>query len=301
MPIVEVTPGVFEYEIELDLDAGVFLSALVEPTLGRVRLEAQAPLSPSGATIVITRRHPSGRVALVRSANGVTFAQAGIYQDHEIPISEASAPRVCVYQATVYDNVGSVWGVSNEASAEWVSTDDWLKAPGRPTRDMRVTVQGLPTEGYTTPVGVFPVMGRPAPITRSDVRSAAQGSVLLYTKSDTERDQLHLLLSTGDVLLLQTPPSRGVGNLYVTIQNTKADRIAGLATEQWRLWTLDFVEVDEPVGAAPGAGPDWADVVAAYTDWQELSSAEVDWLDLIEGLNVDIVEAPPETIQWRGA
>jgi len=294
-PIVDFGDGTFGFDITLDFTAGVFLSAVVQPLDGRVRLVLEAPAAPAGGTVVIGRVHPSGRAAVVRQANGVVLFGSGIYFDYEIPIR-----TTCAYQAQIYNTDGTLWGVSNVAAATWDTDDDWLKDPGLPTRNMRITVAEMAEYDYETPTGVFTVQGRPSPIVVTDVRQAATGNLVLYTTSDNERDQLHLLTSTGNVLLMQTPPERGVRNMYLALQKVQESRVMRLGVEVWRQWTLQYQEVESPAGPGLSGGPTYQDVVDGYSTYAAVVAGEVDYLDLAEGVNV-LVAPPPETIVWRGA
>lgn len=296
MPLIEVTPGVFELVLTLDLDpTGLTLVCEVEDVQGRIKLTVLGPASPAGATIQILRVHPSGRFTFVRSANGIPFAQGGVYYDHEAPIR-----RACTYTAFVHNSDGTLWAESNEDSCYWDTDQDWIKDPGLPARDMRMTVESMPTYEYDSPVGIFPVMGRPAPVVVTDVRHSATGEVNIITQQAQDRDQLHLLTSTGHVLLLQTPPERGVGNMYVALQKTTEQRVVRKGVEDARLWTLQYVEVDEPSGAGVAGGTTWSDVVASYDSWSDTLLHESTWIDLIEEIDVGVT-VPPETIVWRGA
>jgi hypothetical protein len=87
----------------------------------------------------------------------------------------------------------------------------------------------------------------------SGVRQGREGSLVLWTQSDAEREALRFLLSTGDVLLWQSAPGMGETDIYVSVAAAAFPRTTTYAPEPWREWTLPFTEVDRPTGGFAGS------------------------------------------------
>lgn len=295
--VIEETPGIFEIGLSF-VDVGidtVELDALIDDTQGRIRLFIQAP--SSAATVTVTRTHPSNTIVNVR---GMTLAplSSNIFlgYDYEAPIG-----RDLRYQASAYDGGGSLIGQSSIETITWNTSDTWLKDPLNPSRNIRVLMADPGEEAFDAPTGLNTILGRPTPIIVTEVRQSATGTLGILTLTDSDAGTLHLLTSTGNILLVQTDPSFGLGNLYFALQKIASDRVTPLGFLPERSWGLQYVETDVPVGVATGGDTTWALVLVGYATWNALLDTESSWLDLLE--NIDTLSGPPPapTLAWRGA
>ncbi|MFD6180050.1 hypothetical protein [Streptomyces goshikiensis] len=158
----------------------------------------------------------------------------------------------------------------------------WLKDPGYPSRNLLVMVQRGPD--WTRPIeqSVNHVKGRRNAVTLSDVRGGLEGDLLVWTRSDVERQSLHALLDPGHTLLWQAAPGMGVDDMYVSVAGASEARTAGPATDEWRAWTLPLTQQDMPVtvGVSGSAGRTWQDVLGDFATWQGVLDAYATWEDV---------------------
>ncbi|WP_344089140.1 hypothetical protein, partial [Luedemannella helvata] len=119
------------------------------------------------------------------------------------------------------------------------------------------------------------------PVVLSDVRSGLEGTLVVFTQTDAEREALHRLLDSGSVLLWQAAPGHGVDDMYVAVSAATEER-KGLATDEWRTWQLPVKQVDMPVtvGVASSAGRTWQDVLTENATWAEVLSKYATWEDV---------------------
>ncbi len=273
---------------------GLVLTATLDEAHGRVRLLAN-DTSGNATQVKITRTHPSGRVTTVRGVDMTALIGSELQAyDYEVPIR-----RTVTYTATSYDVNDAVIGVSDSTDIYWDTDLDWLSDPLLPAHALAVHVSGQPTEVFDARVGVHRVLGRPAPVTTSQVRASASGQLGVFTNTLDEYDEVHLMTAPGHVLLLRTDPARGFGSLYFMPNTIEPQRVAPTGSEAARIWAFDYLEVDPPSGAASGGFPTWQGVLDTYATWQELVDAVSSWSDLVDGAGVN--QSSSEVLIWRGA
>jgi hypothetical protein len=266
-------------------------SLIVEHEKGRVKIQATAA---PGGLISVTRTHPSGRVVTVRSMNQAAMSGgAFIGWDYESPIGVP-----VTYQASYYADADTFVASSNTQTVTWITELDWLKDPLEPIRNMPISINDMSTLSYQTPTGVFPVLGRPAPVTVGEIRQAAAGDVIFATGDHSEALRLHYLTASGHTLLLQSSQASGVGSMYIAPLNFVENRVLPLRDEEARYWTLTYQEVDPPVGDAQGSLTTYADLLAQSPTYQDIVDTFPTYLALIEGL---AGSQPAPTLQWRGS
>jgi hypothetical protein len=285
----ESLTGIFEESVTVGTPG--WFTATLEPEKGRVRLEIN---HATYLTAVVTRKHPSGKIVTVRAANGVALS-GGIWlgYDYELPIG-----RPISYTAVV-TKAGPVTDSFTAPDVLWETQDAWLKDPAVPARNMVVHVSDPGDENYDSTTGVFYVPGRPTPVTIGEVRRAATGTLTLTTLDAEEEGRLHLLTSSGHVLLFQSSPEYGVGSLYMALQTVVASRYSALGTQPERTWPLAYVEVDSPAGDVVLSETTWQAVKDTYATWADVLANEASWEQVLEGTNLGL-ELPP-TLSWRGA
>jgi hypothetical protein len=259
----------------------------------RVRITVSAT---EGTLLTITRQHPSGRILPVRGMNLVPLSGgAFVGWDYEMPVGVQVTYTAAVYDTT---DTNTPLDVSDPATVTWDTAYEWLKDPLEPIRNLPVQVVDMSEYDYIAPTGVHTVLGRPDPITVGDIRQAATGALTLFTEAKDERERLHLLTSSGHVLLLQSTQESGVGNMYIAPTGTlKESRVVSLRDEPSRVWEIDFQEVGIPVGDS-AAFVSWQDVLDQYNTWQDVLLGFNSWLEFVESL--DSTAAPPILV-WRGA
>ncbi|WP_275558480.1 hypothetical protein [Streptomyces sp. 5-6(2022)] len=239
-----------------------------------------------GQLITIYRVLPDGSRTLVRGPSGLYFQvpiTSGeiIVEDYEAPLGvpvsyyiEALTPgsQTPGYQGT--DTVTLDPGDRNEC---------WLKDPGQPQRNMRVLVAKAPDWQRNIEQAEMRVRGRRNSVILSDVRGGLEGDLTIWTRSDDERDALHWLLDSGNVLLWQSVPGMGVSDMYVAVGQINEARVTGYAPEPWRAWTLPLRQVDMPTttGVAGSAGRTWQDVLTQFATWQDVLDAYATWEDVL--------------------
>jgi hypothetical protein len=181
----------------------------------------------------------------------------------------------------------------SDMSVESRTTDDvtiahaddqlaWLKDPGYPSRNLLVMVQRPPDWQRPIEQSMNHVKGRRNAVVLSDVRGGLEGDLLIYTQSDDERRNLHVLLDPGHTLLWQAAPGMGVDDMYVSVAGISEARNGGDATDVWRLWSLPLTQQDMPttVGVSGSAGRTWQDVLGDFTTWQAVLDAYATWEDV---------------------
>lgn len=259
---------------------------------GRVRVTVTAI---AGSLVTVTRRHPSGRVVPVRGMTLLPLSGGvAIGWDYEMPIGVTVE-----YTAQAFDagDLETPLETSDPVTVTWPFTTEWLKDPLEPLRNMPVTIGDMSKYTYQSRTGVHAVLGRPAPITVGEVRSAATDAVEILTYTKEERDRLHYITASGNVLLLQSTQESGIGNMYLALLNVEESRVIPTRASLVRRWTLEYQEVDAPVGA-PAPFTTYTDLAGLVPTYQALRDNYTSYFDVIESIDR---ASPPPTITWRGA
>lgn len=161
-------------------------------------------------------------------------------------------------------------------------TSVWLKSISRPFLNQTVQVIYGPSHSVTRParVGVFNVVGRTLPIAVSDIRTSRRWTMLLRTTTAEARDNLDLLLASGDVLYLQSPPACDIiSGVYLAVQDVT--RTNHPLRPLRVTWELPVIEVAAPGPDVVGTAVTWASVIAAYGTWADVIAAHPTWADLL--------------------
>ncbi|MFJ9234161.1 hypothetical protein ACIRJ3_04140 [Streptomyces anulatus] len=224
----------------------------------------------------------SGNQALVRGPYGLWDGTHPVatdsmrIEDYEAPLGVPVAYRA----ELVAPSTGAVarWQVAAK-TIPWPDPNRaWLKDPGNPQRNLVVTVAAQPS--WTRPIeqAEYVVKNRRNKVTLSGMRQGREGEVQVWTHSDAERERLNWLLDPGNVLLWQTGPGLGIGDLYMTVGASGEDR-EGPAQDPVRIWKLPIVEADMPVttGVNGSGGRMWQDVLSVFPTWQAVLDAYGSW------------------------
>jgi hypothetical protein len=210
-----------------------------------------------GQLITLYRIGADGSRSVVRGRDGlldqvlVTDDQM-ILEDYEAPLGIPVTYRL---EKTI---------VSTGATGGWLTTlpvtidpgdrnYSWLKDPARPQLNVRALVRQAPDWSQPIEQNIMRIRGRQNALILSGVRGGREGALALWTQTDSERDALRMLLSTGQVLLWQSAPGMGEPDVYVSVADTTAPRVTTYAPEPWREWTLPLTEVDRPITGLAGS------------------------------------------------
>jgi hypothetical protein len=288
------------------------ITATAEPLFGRVRLEVDFSDTPAATYVHVHRGLAAGPVHgvdpvvrvhgvttdLVDTFGTWTMARVSggraVFYDTELPLDTAVYYRADSSQAltTASATAGPVTIASDG--------DIWLKDPIRPAHDVRITLAATaleaacdPTRGvyfvgfgessYASKSGRFTVEDSPYPIISGRPRQALSTSMVLVTRMLADRDAVRTLLSTGDVLLLQTPPDWGYGDMYVDVGDASEARLARDHRKPYRQWQLPIVQTDQPPGLQFGVdAARWLDTCDVYATWGAVKAAGKTWLDVLQ-------------------
>lgn len=257
----------------LHLDQMVLWQVLPQTTVAVASDDSYVELTlrelPLDYLLTVYRVAVDGSRTLVRGELGLISRQVivsdlMVIEDHEAPIGVP-----VYYRIEIYNAAGGLASTRTSASVTVTLADineAWLKDPGNPQRACRVLVQRAPDWSRPIEQAAYVVRGRRNKVTLSGKRQGLEGDLAVWTRSDQEREALHLLLDSGNVLLWQANPGMGVTDMYVNVGAVPEVRVGQLAQEVWRAWTLPLVEADMPVavGVAGSGGRTWQDVVAEF-------------------------------------
>ncbi|MFE0647509.1 hypothetical protein ACFVZH_02810 [Streptomyces sp. NPDC059534] len=265
LPIFEVTPVESTGSVSL---------ILREQVIGR--LLSMWRVTPDGTRTLV--RGPSGLVQLMPIT-----ATPIVIEDYEAPIGVPVR-----YEYEVY-NVGSTTPIVTGESTGKVTVptgdpnETWLKDPGYPQRNIRVLVKQAPSWQRPISQGEFRVRRRHNSVILSDVRGGLEGDLVIWTRTDEERKNLHWLLDDGHTLLWQAAPGMGVDDMYVAVGQATEGRVVPYARELWREWTLPLRQQDMPValGVSGSAGRTWQDILTENATWGDVLARYATWEDVL--------------------
>jgi hypothetical protein len=232
--------------------------------------------TPDPTTALVERVNADGTVSAVRGADPATLvAGQWVGDDYEAPLDQTF-----YYQATSTQVAGTTVTSAVYTLASGGAT--WLKHPGRPLLNLKVTPTRAPDLTRPIEQGVFDVLGRSRPVAVSMLRRAEAGELELATATDNERTALLAILQDGVPLLFSPPAGYGIGAVYVAVAEVQERRITSYGKEPSRLWTLPFTVVDRPSGGALAAGNSWSDLLGAYPSWSQALATEGTWTGVLE-------------------
>lgn len=161
----------------------------------------------------------------------------------------------------------------------------WIKNLARPFLNVALSNPvGLLDVGRKARVGLFDVIGKSLPVAVTDVRAGKEYTIGGRVEDDAERELMDLVLTPGDVVLIQYPPGIRLKSAYVSIGDTKFD-------DEAATFSLPLTEVEAPASTVVGATSLWSSVVASYATWADLIAAKPTWADVLAtvGAPTDIV------------
>ena len=243
-------------------------------------------LPVDGYVVSVYRVGTDGASTLVRGSTGLIDRQVIasdllVVEDHEAPFGVP-----VYYRIEIYDPDGNLASTRTSSTVTLTIADlntSWLKDPGNPQRNLLVTVEAAPEWQRPIEQAAYVVRGRRNKVILSGKRQGLEGDLVIRTRSDDERAALHLLLDSGNVLLWQAIPGMGVSDMYVSVAQITEARVAKLAQDQWRAWTLPMTEADVPAttGINGPAGRTWQDVVTEFDTCADLLAVYATCEDLL--------------------
>lgn len=130
----------------------------------------------------------------------------------------------------------------------------------------------------------FDVVEQAEPMSTASVRKAPTGTLTLVTVTFADRDQVHELLASGEVVLFQTAPEYGIPDRYCDVADVQTSPLSSDLRTQYRVIDLPHAATLPPAG--PGEAPvgyRWADLCAPYTSWDALDDAALTGVDVLLG------------------
>ena len=201
-----------------------------------------------------------------------------LVDDYEFPVGVTVTYRVRSYTDD------DVLGVTTTCQIEVDLEDVWLKSIGRPFLN-----QILHCVSNPTPIvrrarnNISPIVGRSYPVAVTDLRGSREVTVPVITQTTQERQDLDLLLASGDPVFIQTPAGHPLPTMYAVIEDTTESRPVRnrLCNNDWRLFELPMVEVAAPGPDVVGSTGTWQTVVNTYATWADVMAANATWADLL--------------------
>lgn len=264
---------------------------------GAVYTQLGTPIVTAGVTSIF-----SGSASLTVGSS-TAYLWSGVVYALEVRSGIAGAGTVVAnpqftaqgYLASSFvDTAGRTWTVNVPAGIQTGQTSSvtpggvaacgnevWLKSIARPFLNRTADVINQDAIKITRParVGVFDVVGRSNPVTVSDVRKSRRWTMTVRTETVVDAEGMDLLLASGDVLLIQTPPNSSTPAGYVAIGD--AERSAHPLRPNRVTWTLPCVEVAAPGPDVVGTAVTWQTVIDAYATWADVMAAHATWASLL--------------------
>lgn len=199
--------------------------------------------------------------------------------DYEFPVDQLITYRV---RSITSDGL-----VSRSTTCQiLVPFDDvWFKSIGRPFLNQRIYCVLNPSPiTRTARNGVFPIVGRSYPVAVTDLRSAREVTLQVVTQTLEQRQDLDLLLASGDPIFIQTPSGHPLPTMYAVVGDTAEERPVRNrdCNNDWRLWTLPLVEVAASGPDVVGSTSTWQTVINTYATWADVLANNATWADLLE-------------------
>lgn len=233
---------------------------------------------------VVDRTTDNITYTIVRGATAVGITVTGCalertVDDYEFPVGVPITYRVRSF--TDSDKLG----VTTTCQITVNITDVWFKSIGRPFLNQVIHCVLNPTPIVRRARnGISPIVRRSVPVAITDLRLAREGIVQVVTQTTTEREDLDLLLASGDPIFIQTPAGHPLPTMYTVIGDTSENRPVRnrACNNDWRLWDLPFNEVAAPGPDVVGSTSTWQTVVSTYATWTDVIAANATWADLLE-------------------
>lgn len=232
---------------------------------------------------VVDRTTDNINYTIVRGASevGITTGCAleRIVDDYEFPDNQLITYRIRTYTTS------GILVQTSTCQIEVDLQDVWFKSIGRPFLNQQIYCVLNPSPiTRTARNGVFPVVGRSYPIAVTDVRSSRQVALQVVTRTLAQRQDLDLLLASGDPIFVQTPTGHPLPTMYAVVGDSVEARPVRNrdCDNDWRLWDIPLIEVVAPGPDVVGSTATWQTVINTYATWSAVLAAHSSWASLLE-------------------
>jgi hypothetical protein len=254
------------------------ITATEFPAAGMVRVSMDFTAATSAVTATVTRYAADGTAYTVRGgAPYVLSGEVGVLDDFEAPLD-------LDFYYTAVANTGDTVSTGNlnvSSSDAFSYPTAWFKDPGRPTANVPVQLTGNLEMTYPASGGVMAIIGRARPVAVTGMRGSQRGTVTFATLNPASIGDFRALISTGAVLLLQTPAGYELGNMYCHVGDVREAHPTRVLRHSARYWSCEVTEVDRPVTASQAAFNSWANATATYGTWGTMAAQT--WLTVMQG------------------
>lgn len=170
------------------------------------------------------------------------------------------------------------------ASITLTLTNTWFKVIAKPFLNRTVYCIAKPGPVLRRArQGIFPIIGRSVPVAVTDIRGSREYELDVITRTTQEYKDFDLLLSTGDIIFIHTPPDSSIATAYIAIDDVvRAQPLSGSRCgNDWRVFTLPIIEVAAPGADVVGSIGTWQTVVNTYATWSDVIANHPTWADLL--------------------
>lgn len=230
-----------------------------------------------------------------RTTNGITYttvrgglhvavtASAANLDDYEFPVGVAITYRVRSY------NASNVLQATFTQTITQTLTQPWLKSVSRYFLNRQIFAADASDVEYKSRAGIFPVVGRSAPVAVTDIHTLCSYELSVATILKGPADDLRFMVTSGDVLFLHTPLDFPTPGGYFVVGDVTESRQNLPWARRW--FRLPLTEVATPAADVVGALGTWQTVIDTYATWNDLMAAKATWADVL-----DLIGNPSEVI-----
>lgn len=175
-----------------------------------------------------------------------------------------------------------------------VLEDVWLKVITKPFLNRNfMCVPNISPKLRKARNGIFPIVNRSAPIAVTDTRLPKEWTFEVITRTTQEWQDFDIILGTGDIIFIHTPPDHPLTTGYVVVGDTQERRPLRNRTcdNDWRVFLLPVTTVVAPNPNIVGSVGTWQTVVNTYATWADVIANHPTWADLLTlvGSPADVV------------
>lgn len=244
------------------------INVTLDPVLSRVRI---AGTGLAAGPALFERSLDGGLTwTTVRGGEAVTVSGGNAtWDDYEFAPGVVNTYRI--------DDGDDLWAFDFTP----VQTAVWIKSISRPFLNRPVAV--VDHSDITLPArnGVFPVIGRAAPVAVTDVRLARQFQMTIKADTIADADAIEVVLAGGDPLFVQVPPdARDIPGGYVVVGDAIRRRFGHVSVRRW--FDLPMTTVAAPGPGVVGSTSTWETLLAEYGTWGDVLAAFGTWADVCE-------------------